>query len=55
MPRGHQDGWMEKEFLDKFKSFLTFIIPCMGFIIPQELEDGLTSGGEFGDELVDVL
>ena len=25
---------------------LTFIIPFMGFILPQELEDGLTSGSE---------
>ena len=46
---------MDKVLLDKLKDFLTFIIPCMGFIISQKLEDGLTSGSEFGNELANVV
>jgi len=46
---------MEKVFLDKFKGNLAFNVPCMGFILSQELEDGLTNGGEFGNKLADVL
>ena len=46
---------MEEILLNELKSFLTFIIPFMGFILPKELEDGLTSGSEFGNELANVL
>ena len=46
---------MKKVFLDKFKGLLTFIVPCMGFILPWELEFRLTNGGEFGNESADVL
>ena len=46
---------MEEVFLNKFEDCLTFIVPCMGFILPQELEDGLISGVEFGNESTDVL
>ena len=46
---------MEELFLDKFKGFLTFIIPCVGFILPQEFKDGLTSRGELGNELANVV
>ena len=46
---------MDKVLLDKLKDFLTFIIPCMGFIISQKLEDGLTSGSEFGNKSINVL
>ena len=38
---------MKEVFLDKFKGFLKFIVPRVGFILPWELEDGLISGGEF--------
>ena len=46
---------MEKALLDKFKGFLTFIIPCIGFILPQKLEDRLTSRSELGNESANVL
>ena len=46
---------MEKILLDKLKGFLTFVIPCVGFILPQKFEDGFTSGGKFGDESANVL
>ena len=46
---------MEKIFFNELKGFLTLIIPCMGFILSQKLEDKLTSGGEFGNESIDVL
>ena len=46
---------MEKIFLDKFEGNLTFIVPCIGFFLPKEFEDGLTSRSKFGNELVDVL
>ena len=46
---------MEELFLDNFKGFLTFIIPCVGFILPQEFKDGLTSRGELGNESTNVL
>jgi len=46
---------MEKVFLDKFKGFLRLIIPCLGFVLPLELKDGLTSGDEYGNESADVL
>ena len=29
---------MEKILIDKFKGFLTLIIPCMGFVLPQNFE-----------------
>ena len=32
---------MEKVFLDNLDDFLTFIIPHMGFILPQKLKMGL--------------
>ena len=46
---------MKELFLDKFKSFLKFIVPCVGFILPWELKDGHINGGEFGNESADVL
>ena len=46
---------MEKLFFNELKGFLTFIVPCMGFILPQKLEDQLTSGGELGNKSADVL
>ena len=46
---------MKEVLLDKIKGLLTFIVPCIGFIFPYELEDGLISGGEFGNESTDIL
>ena len=46
---------MKEEFLDKFKGFLTFIIPFVGLILPKEFEDGLTSRDESSNESTDVL
>ena len=51
----YQDRWMEEIFLNELKGFLTFIIPFMRFILSKKLEDELTSGSEFGNELVNVL
>ena len=41
---------MQKIFFNKLKVFLTLIIPCRGFILSQRIKNGLTSGGEFGNE-----
>ena len=38
-------GWRRYSLMSS-KGFLTLIIPCMGFILSQKLEDGLTSGSE---------
>ena len=46
---------MENVFFNEFKGFLELIVPCIGFILPQNLEDRLTSGGEFGNKSADVL
>ena len=46
---------MEKVFFNELKGFLALIVPCMGFILPQKLEDRLTSGGELGNKSADVL
>ena len=46
---------MEEVFLNKFKGFLTFIIPCVGFNLPYEFEYGLINGGELGNESNDIL
>ncbi|XP_075659054.1 protein neprosin-like [Castanea sativa] len=44
---------MEKIFFNELKGFLTLIIPCMGFILSPKLKNGLTSGGELGNESAD--
>ena len=46
---------MNEVFIDKFKGFLTFIIPCMGFILSQKFEDELTSESKFGYESANIL
>ena len=46
---------MEKVLIDKLKGLLTLIIPFMGFILPQKLEDRLTSRSELGNESANVL
>ena len=55
MLRGYQDRWMEEIFLDELRSFLTFIILFMRFILSKEFENGLISGSEFDNELAEVL
>ena len=35
---GYQDKWMEEVFLDKFKGFLTFIIPYIGSFFLKSLK-----------------
>ena len=46
---------MEEVFFDKFKGFLTFIILCIGFILSRKIEDGFTSGNDFGNESANIL
>ena len=46
---------MEEVFLDKFKGFLTFIVPWVGFILSKKFDDGFMSGNEFGDKSTDIL
>jgi len=46
---------VEKILLDKLKGHLKFIIPSIGFILPQKFKDRFTSGGKFGDESANAL